>query len=102
MLINVGSLCIKVNMCWCSNHRLSSNHHSLVSCLGEPSAPKLQAKVHSPGNSLKINWITQDNGGSKIKHYLIRYKAVSISGNGGNFLYASSIWYKNKNNMKKK
>ncbi|XP_042071124.1 neural cell adhesion molecule 1-like isoform X4 [Haplochromis burtoni] len=46
---------------------------------GEPSAPKLQAKVHSPGNSLKINWITQDNGGSKIKHYLIRYKAKRVS-----------------------
>uniref|UniRef100_A0A669CL75 Neural cell adhesion molecule 1a n=1 Tax=Oreochromis niloticus TaxID=8128 RepID=A0A669CL75_ORENI len=45
----------------------------------EPSAPKLQAKVHSPGNSLKINWITQDNGGSKIKHYLIRYKAKRVS-----------------------
>ncbi|XP_035761291.1 neural cell adhesion molecule 1a [Neolamprologus brichardi] len=45
----------------------------------EPSAPKLQAKVHSLGNSLKINWITQDNGGSKIKHYLIRYKAKRVS-----------------------
>uniref|UniRef100_A0A3Q3L298 Neural cell adhesion molecule 1a n=1 Tax=Mastacembelus armatus TaxID=205130 RepID=A0A3Q3L298_9TELE len=41
----------------------------------EPSAPKLEVKVHNRGNSLKVNWIKQDDGGSPIKHYLVRYKA---------------------------
>uniref|UniRef100_A0A3Q0RZB7 Neural cell adhesion molecule 1a n=1 Tax=Amphilophus citrinellus TaxID=61819 RepID=A0A3Q0RZB7_AMPCI len=41
----------------------------------EPTAPKLQVKEHNPGNSLKVNWIKQDDGGSPIKHYLVRYKA---------------------------
>ncbi|XP_071783034.2 neural cell adhesion molecule 1a [Centroberyx gerrardi] len=41
----------------------------------EPSAPKLEAKMHTRGNSLKVNWIKQDDGGSPIKHYLVRYKA---------------------------
>ncbi|XP_034406754.1 neural cell adhesion molecule 1a [Cyclopterus lumpus] len=42
---------------------------------GEPSAPKLQVKVQERGNTLKVNWIKQDDGGSPIKHYLVRYKA---------------------------
>ncbi|XP_029374841.1 neural cell adhesion molecule 1a isoform X2 [Echeneis naucrates] len=42
---------------------------------GEPSAPKLEARVQNKGNSLKVNWIKQDDGGSPIKHYLIKYKA---------------------------
>lgn len=46
---------------------------------GEPSAPKLQAKVHNKGNALKVNWFKQDDGGSPIKHYLIRYKAKHTS-----------------------
>uniref|UniRef100_A0A671VYR7 Neural cell adhesion molecule 1a n=1 Tax=Sparus aurata TaxID=8175 RepID=A0A671VYR7_SPAAU len=41
----------------------------------EPSAPKIEVKVHNKGNSLKVNWIKQDDGGSPIKHYLVRYKA---------------------------
>ncbi|KAM3869454.1 neural cell adhesion molecule 1a [Diretmus argenteus] len=45
----------------------------------EPSAPKLEAKMHSRGNSLKVNWIKQDDGGSPIKHYLVRYKAKQVS-----------------------
>lgn len=45
---------------------------------GEPSAPKLEVKVQG-GNSLKVNWIKQDDGGSPIKHYLVRYKATHVS-----------------------
>ncbi|KAF1378231.1 hypothetical protein PFLUV_G00188380 [Perca fluviatilis] len=44
----------------------------------EPSAPILEVKVQDKGNTLKVNWIKQDDGGSPIKHYLVRYKAVSI------------------------
>ncbi|XP_030602967.1 neural cell adhesion molecule 1a isoform X7 [Archocentrus centrarchus] len=46
---------------------------------GEPTAPKLQVKEHNPGNSLKVNWIKQDDGGSPIRHYLVRYKAKHVS-----------------------
>ncbi|KAK5858229.1 hypothetical protein PBY51_002386 [Eleginops maclovinus] len=46
---------------------------------GEPSAPKLEVKVQERGNSLKVNWIKQDDGGSPIKHYLVRYKAKHVS-----------------------
>ncbi|XP_044226485.1 neural cell adhesion molecule 1a isoform X11 [Thunnus albacares] len=46
---------------------------------GEPSAPKLEVKVQNRGNSLKVNWIKQDDGGSPIKHYLVRYKAKHVS-----------------------
>ncbi|XP_042287356.1 neural cell adhesion molecule 1a isoform X12 [Thunnus maccoyii] len=45
----------------------------------EPSAPKLEVKVQNRGNSLKVNWIKQDDGGSPIKHYLVRYKAKHVS-----------------------
>uniref|UniRef100_A0A674PDJ1 Neural cell adhesion molecule 1a n=1 Tax=Takifugu rubripes TaxID=31033 RepID=A0A674PDJ1_TAKRU len=41
----------------------------------EPSAPKLEARFHNRGNSFKVNWIKQDDGGLPIKHYLVRYKA---------------------------
>ncbi|XP_029303328.1 neural cell adhesion molecule 1a isoform X18 [Cottoperca gobio] len=46
---------------------------------GEPSAPKLEVKVQERGNTLKVSWIKQDDGGSPIKHYLIRYKAKHVS-----------------------
>ncbi|XP_067347779.1 neural cell adhesion molecule 1a isoform X3 [Channa argus] len=45
----------------------------------EPSAPKLEVKVQNRGNSVKVNWIKQDDGGSPIKHYLVRYKAKHVS-----------------------
>ncbi|KAM6984032.1 neural cell adhesion molecule 1a isoform 6-T6 [Tautogolabrus adspersus] len=45
----------------------------------EPSAPKLEGKVQNGGNVLKVNWIKQDDGGSPIKHYLVRYKAKHVS-----------------------
>ncbi|XP_034745695.1 neural cell adhesion molecule 1a isoform X18 [Etheostoma cragini] len=46
---------------------------------GEPSAPVLEVKVQDRGNTLKVNWIKQDDGGSPIKHYLVRYKAKHVS-----------------------
>ncbi|XP_037324017.2 neural cell adhesion molecule 1a isoform X1 [Pungitius pungitius] len=45
----------------------------------EPTAPKLVVKVQERGNILKVNWIKQDDGGSPIKHYLVRYKAKHVS-----------------------
>ncbi|XP_026780175.1 neural cell adhesion molecule 1b isoform X3 [Pangasianodon hypophthalmus] len=41
----------------------------------EPSPPKLEGALQSKGNALKVKWIKQDDGGSPITHYLIRYKA---------------------------
>nr|XP_006642352.2 PREDICTED: neural cell adhesion molecule 1 isoform X12 [Lepisosteus oculatus] len=40
----------------------------------EPSPPKLDGRVMETGNSMKVNWIKQDDGGSPIRHYLVRYK----------------------------
>ncbi|XP_068457208.1 neural cell adhesion molecule 1a isoform X3 [Clinocottus analis] len=45
----------------------------------EPSAPKLEAKIQERGNTLKVNWIKQDDGGAPIYHYLVRYKAKHVS-----------------------
>ncbi|TRZ03279.1 hypothetical protein DNTS_006712, partial [Danionella cerebrum] len=41
----------------------------------EPNPPKLEVKPQSMGNEMKVHWIKQDDGGSPIKHYLVRYKA---------------------------
>ncbi|XP_067827105.1 neural cell adhesion molecule 1-like isoform X8 [Heptranchias perlo] len=41
----------------------------------EPSPPKLEGQVLGSGNIYKVNWIKQDDGGSPIRHYLVRYKA---------------------------
>uniref|UniRef100_A0A673JR06 Neural cell adhesion molecule 1-like n=1 Tax=Sinocyclocheilus rhinocerous TaxID=307959 RepID=A0A673JR06_9TELE len=49
----------------------------------EPNPPKLDAKPLSTGNEMKVHWIKQDDGGSPIKHYLVRYKAVSMIGHEG-------------------
>ncbi|XP_021231685.1 neural cell adhesion molecule 1 isoform X3 [Numida meleagris] len=46
---------------------------------GEPSAPKLEGQVGEDGNSIKVNVIKQDDGGSPIRHYLIKYKAKHSS-----------------------
>ncbi|KAI1893495.1 hypothetical protein AGOR_G00124310 [Albula goreensis] len=43
----------------------------------EPTPPKLEGQLQRKGNSLKVNWIKQDDGGSPIMHYLVRYKAKS-------------------------
>ncbi|NXJ97821.1 NCAM1 protein, partial [Corythaixoides concolor] len=45
----------------------------------EPSAPKLEGQVGEDGNSIKVNVIKQDDGGSPIRHYLIKYKAKHSS-----------------------
>ncbi|XP_061596335.1 neural cell adhesion molecule 1a isoform X4 [Cololabis saira] len=47
--------------------------------LREPSAPKLEGKPQNGGNVLKVKWTEQDDGGSPIKHYLVRYKATHVS-----------------------
>ncbi|CAB1352374.1 unnamed protein product, partial [Coregonus sp. 'balchen'] len=49
-----------------------------MACVGEPSPPKLEGKLQTTGNALKVNWIKQDDGGSPIKHYLIRYRAKHV------------------------
>uniref|UniRef100_A0A8D0GRK2 Neural cell adhesion molecule 1 n=1 Tax=Sphenodon punctatus TaxID=8508 RepID=A0A8D0GRK2_SPHPU len=41
----------------------------------EPSAPKLDGQMGEDGNSIKVNLIKQDDGGSPIRHYLIKYRA---------------------------
>ncbi|KAG9348588.1 hypothetical protein JZ751_002324 [Albula glossodonta] len=48
-----------------------------TSHLREPTPPKLEGQLQRKGNSLKVNWIKQDDGGSPIMHYLVRYKAKS-------------------------
>uniref|UniRef100_A0A4W5LZP3 Neural cell adhesion molecule 1a n=1 Tax=Hucho hucho TaxID=62062 RepID=A0A4W5LZP3_9TELE len=53
-------------------------HYSNVDS-GEPSPPKLEGKLQTMGNALKVNWIKQDDGGLPIKHYLIRYRAKHVS-----------------------
>ncbi|XP_042656571.1 neural cell adhesion molecule 1 isoform X6 [Tyto alba] len=45
----------------------------------EPSAPKLEGHMGEDGNSIKVNVIKQDDGGSPIRHYLIKYKAKHSS-----------------------
>ncbi|XP_076214771.1 neural cell adhesion molecule 1 isoform X5 [Aptenodytes patagonicus] len=45
----------------------------------EPSAPKLEGQMGEDGNSIKVNVIKQDDGGSPIRHYLIKYKAKDSS-----------------------
>ncbi|XP_039619957.1 neural cell adhesion molecule 1a isoform X14 [Polypterus senegalus] len=46
----------------------------------EPSMPKLEGTIQDTGNTLKVKvkWIKQDDGGSPIKHYLVRYKAKQV------------------------
>uniref|UniRef100_A0A8U8C7T2 Neural cell adhesion molecule 1 n=1 Tax=Geospiza parvula TaxID=87175 RepID=A0A8U8C7T2_GEOPR len=52
---------------------------SPVALTGEPSAPKLEGHIGEDGNSIKVNVIKQDDGGSPIRHYLIKYKAKHSS-----------------------
>ncbi|XP_053504786.1 neural cell adhesion molecule 1a isoform X1 [Ictalurus furcatus] len=40
----------------------------------EPNPPMLEAKLQSPGNEMKVNWIKQDDGGSPIKQYLVSFR----------------------------
>ncbi|XP_069569013.1 LOW QUALITY PROTEIN: neural cell adhesion molecule 1b [Brachyistius frenatus] len=46
---------------------------------GNPNPPKLEGAVQPKGNSLKVSWMKQDDGGSPILHYLIRYKPIQAS-----------------------
>eukprot|EP00072_Mus_musculus_P066919 XP_017168682.1 PREDICTED: neural cell adhesion molecule 1 isoform X15 [Mus musculus] len=46
---------------------------------GEPSAPKLEGQMGEDGNSIKVNLIKQDDGGSPIRHYLVKYRAKLAS-----------------------
>lgn len=46
---------------------------------GEPRAPKLEAEMQNKGNSIRVNWVKQDDGGSPIMHYLIKYKPKHVS-----------------------
>jgi neurocan core protein len=50
---------------------------SPLAVAGEPSAPKLEGQMGEDGNSIKVNLIKQDDGGSPIRHYLVKYRAVS-------------------------
>ncbi|XP_068601864.1 neural cell adhesion molecule 1b [Brachionichthys hirsutus] len=43
---------------------------------GNPNSPKLEGALHPKGNSLKVSWIKQDDGGLPIMHYLVGYKAL--------------------------
>ncbi|XP_060106556.1 neural cell adhesion molecule 1 isoform X2 [Heteronotia binoei] len=45
----------------------------------EPSAPKLEGQMGEDGNSIKVNLIKQDDGGSPIRHYLIKYRVKHSS-----------------------
>lgn len=49
---------------------------------GEPSAPKLEGQMGEDGNSIKVNLIKQDDGGSPIRHYLVKYRTVSAPSQG--------------------
>uniref|UniRef100_A0A1A8UIT1 Neural cell adhesion molecule 1a n=1 Tax=Nothobranchius furzeri TaxID=105023 RepID=A0A1A8UIT1_NOTFU len=46
----------------------------------EPNAPKLEITAVKGGNTFKVKWIKQDDGGSPILHYLVRYKPIQGSG----------------------
>ncbi|XP_026081974.1 neural cell adhesion molecule 1-like isoform X6 [Carassius auratus] len=41
----------------------------------EPSPPILEGTLQPRGNSLRVKWTKQDDGGSPITHYLVKYKA---------------------------
>ncbi|XP_054902920.1 neural cell adhesion molecule 1a isoform X9 [Poeciliopsis prolifica] len=45
----------------------------------EPTSPILEVTPIKSSNSAKVKWTKQDDGGSPIKHYLIRYKAKHMS-----------------------
>ncbi|XP_060229479.1 neural cell adhesion molecule 1 isoform X21 [Meriones unguiculatus] len=55
----------------------SSTLVPLSSRAREPSAPKLEGQMGEDGNSIKVNLIKQDDGGSPIRHYLVKYRALA-------------------------
>ncbi|XP_017164060.1 neural cell adhesion molecule 1a isoform X10 [Poecilia reticulata] len=46
---------------------------------GEPTSPILEVTLVKSSNSAKVKWTKQDDGGSPIIRYLIRYKAKHMS-----------------------
>lgn len=44
-----------------------------------PNPPRLEWTPQLKGNSLRVSWIKQDDGGSPILHYLIRYKPAQAT-----------------------
>ncbi|XP_035478599.2 neural cell adhesion molecule 1b isoform X5 [Scophthalmus maximus] len=46
---------------------------------GNPNPPKIEGALQPKGNSLKVSLIKQDDGGSPIIHYLVRYKPIQAS-----------------------
>ncbi|XP_072320407.1 neural cell adhesion molecule 1b isoform X11 [Eucyclogobius newberryi] len=44
-----------------------------------PNPPKLEWAPQPKGNALRVGWIKQDDGGSPILHYLIRYKPIQAT-----------------------
>ncbi|XP_060902658.1 neural cell adhesion molecule 1b isoform X4 [Labrus mixtus] len=53
--------------------------HFFTEDTGNPNPPKLEGILQPKGNSLRISWIKQDDGGSPILHYLVRYKPLQES-----------------------
>ncbi|XP_029111327.1 neural cell adhesion molecule 1b isoform X2 [Scleropages formosus] len=47
--------------------------------LREPSAPQLEAHLLPAGNALQVRWAEQDDGGSPVTHYIVKYKAKQAS-----------------------
>ncbi|MEQ2203288.1 hypothetical protein XENOCAPTIV_028134, partial [Xenoophorus captivus] len=61
-------------ICLCLLFDLHGADGSFNSAEGNPNPPKLDGSLQPKGNSLKIGWVKQDDGGSAILHYLVRYK----------------------------
>ncbi|CAL8353282.1 unnamed protein product [Lota lota] len=40
----------------------------------KPNPPKMDGSPRPKGNSFRVNWMKQDDGGSPILHYLVRYR----------------------------
>ncbi|XP_061059657.1 LOW QUALITY PROTEIN: neural cell adhesion molecule 1-like [Eubalaena glacialis] len=63
----------------CGAQAPDSTHFTSSKTPGEPSAPKLEGQMGEDGNSIKVNLIKQDDGGSPIRHYLVKYRAKLFS-----------------------
>ncbi|XP_044209929.1 neural cell adhesion molecule 1b isoform X5 [Thunnus albacares] len=60
-------------------HKTGIFHFFSEDTEGNPNPPKLQGALQPKGNSLKVSWIKQDDGGSPILHYLVRYKPIQAA-----------------------
>lgn len=58
---------------------------------GNPNPPKVDGELEAKGNSVKVSWLKQDDGGSPILHYLIRYKPVSMKTAPGVNIYTLTV-----------